>query len=104
MEIDVLKECGQEDIISRKAGAIIRALIIKNWSEKEISLVFSGKEIGYVSFFDEAIALLLKRNNKTKEEIVKKIKFQDIQPTDRNLLNHVFIARVMEQQKDKKGF
>ncbi|PIR25278.1 MAG: hypothetical protein COX62_07445 [Deltaproteobacteria bacterium CG_4_10_14_0_2_um_filter_43_8] len=93
--LDVIKVCG-EDFISRDAGLKIRKLILKHWDEKGIELKFSGKSISSVSFFDEAIGLLIKRDGKSPEELKQKLKFPDILPNDKRLLNHTVLARVRE--------
>jgi len=95
MKIDVSEICG-EDIISRDAGKKIRDLILSHWGEAEIEVIFGGRGVGSVSFFDEAIGLLMKRGGKKVEEIRRKIKFPDMKPEDRKLLNYVFSTRAQE--------
>ncbi|HSA59856.1 MAG TPA: DUF4325 domain-containing protein [bacterium] len=97
MTIDVMKVCG-EDIISRDAGRKVRELILQNWSEPSIEITFGGRRVGSVSFFDEAFGLLMKRGQKGVDEIRIKLKFPDLRPEDRTLLNHVFSTRVQEAQ------
>jgi hypothetical protein len=94
MDIDVVSVCG-EDIISRDAGRKIRDLILAAWNEKEIRILVKGRLIASVSFFDEAIGLLLRRG-KTIDEIRKKISFPDLQPNDRQLLNRIIKERIEE--------
>ncbi len=95
MVIDVVQVCG-EDIISRDSGRKVRDLILSCWDEPSIDVIFGGRRVGSVSFFDEAIGLLMKRGKKSAEEIGSKLKFPDLKPEDRRLLNHVFSARVQE--------
>lgn len=95
MKIRVPEICG-DDIISRDAGRKIRELIVSLWNEETIEILFEGKTVGSVSFFDEAIGLLLKRDKKSVEEIKRKLRFPDLGPEDRALLNYVFATRVKE--------
>jgi hypothetical protein len=97
MVIDVAKMCG-EDLISRDAGRKVREMMLASWHEAEIELRFSGHTVGSVSFFDEAVGLLLKRDKKTIEEVRRKLKFPDLLPPDRMLLNHVVEVRIQEQR------
>ncbi|MBL6990633.1 MAG: DUF4325 domain-containing protein [Bacteriovoracaceae bacterium] len=95
MKINIKKICG-EDIISRDAGKKIRDLLLENWSAKCIEISIGKIPIGSASFFDEAFALLLKREAKTIDEIKHKLKFVDICDDDRKLLNYVLMARITE--------
>ncbi|HEX5037777.1 MAG TPA: hypothetical protein VFX30_11510, partial [bacterium] len=61
-------------------------------------LVFGGRRVGSVSFFDEAFGLLMKRGKKSIDEIRGKLKFPDLKEEDRRLLNHVLFTRVQEAQ------
>lgn len=96
MKLDVVKICG-EDVISRDAGKKFRATILENWETPILEVLIGKTPIGSASFFDEAFALLLKRNNKSIEEVKAKLKFPDISPGDRKLLNYVMMARMTEQ-------
>ena len=97
MIIDVIEICG-EDIISREAGQKIRRLVLSNWHEPLIELIFHGRRVGSVSFFDEAIGLLMKREGKTADEIKEKLRFPDLLKEDRILLNHTVAARIKEAE------
>ncbi|NUM89095.1 MAG: hypothetical protein HUU37_07825 [Bdellovibrionales bacterium] len=96
MQIDIPETCG-EDFISRDAGQRIRNLIVANWDAPSIELLTKGKTIASVSFFDEAIGLLSKRGGKLWPEIIGKLKFPDLSPGDRMLLNSVVKARRDEE-------
>lgn len=96
MKLSVTEVCGS-DFISRDAGKIFRNEILKNWNCEEIEIIIGNTPIGSASFFDEAFALLLKRENKTPEEIRKKLKFTDITSEDKKLLNYVMMARMTEK-------
>jgi hypothetical protein len=95
VNVDVSSVCG-EDVISRAAGLKIRELLLANWSAPELSILFSGKKIASVSFFDEAFGLLLKKGGKQLPEIQAKLKFPDIVPSDLKLLNTVMRTRLEE--------
>ncbi len=95
MKIDVPMICGT-DLISRDSGKKIQELILQNWESPEITIDLGNKLIGSVSFFDEAFALLIKKGNKSLDEILKKIHFIRMKPEDRDLLNYVFSTRVKE--------
>src|SRR4030095_12671855 len=100
MNIDVPNVCG-EDLISRDSGKKIRDLILSNWNSNKIVLDFKDKLIGSVSFFDEAIALLIKKGNKHLDEIHSKLHFLNLRQEDRYLLNYVFSTRVKESENKK---
>ena len=95
MVIDVPKICG-EDLISRDAGQKIRRLILSSWNEPLIELKFNGRLVGSVSFFDEAIGLLMKKEGKSLDEIKKKLHFPDLLKEDQMLLNYTMNARIKE--------
>ncbi len=98
MKIDVPNICGN-DLISRDSGKKIRDLILQNWEDSEITVDLGNKLIGSVSFFDEAFALLIKKGNKSPDEILEKIHFIQMKPEDKDLLNYVFSTRVKEWKK-----
>lgn len=102
MIISVSDICG-EDIISRDAGRKIREMILSSWPHETIELHLGSRTIGSVSFFDEAIGLLLKKGGKPLEEIKAKLKFPDIKPADRNLLNYVMTTRIKESEASPEG-
>jgi len=95
MTINVPEICGA-DTISRDAGRKVRELILSGWHHDTIALIFGGKTVGSVSFFDEAIGLLLKRGGRSIEEVRKKLKFPDLTPADRTLLDYVVTTRLKE--------
>jgi hypothetical protein len=99
--IDVSRVCG-EDIISRDSGHKIRDLILENWDKEIIELHFGGRTVGSVSFFDEAIGLLLKKGGKSVDEVRKKLKFPDLKLEDRTLLNYVVVTRIKESEGRSK--
>lgn len=101
MEINVPSICG-EDLISRESGKKIRSLLLDHWSESKIILDFEDKLIGSVSFFDEALALLLKKGGKSIQEIQDKIGFKNLKKEDRDLLNFVIAARVKELESNSE--
>lgn len=88
MKLSIIEVCG-EDVISREAGKKFREVLIESWNEETIEIMIGNTPIGSASFFDEAIALLLKRENKSIDEVRKKLKFIDISEEDRKLLNYV---------------
>jgi len=97
MVIDVPEICG-DDLISRASGLKIRECILTHWDQDVIEIRLHGKLVGSVSFFDEAIGLLMKREKKSLAEIKQKLKFPDILKEDRVLLNHTVMTRVREQE------
>ncbi len=100
MILDVSQLCG-DDIISRDAGKKIRELILSAWDEASIELHFNGRTVGSVSFFDEAIGLLVKKGGKSIGAMKNKLKFPDLKPEDRALLNYVVLTRVKEARSQK---
>ena len=100
MKLSIKKVCGK-DFISRDAGKMFRDAIIKNWDKDVIEITVGSIPIGSASFFDEAIALLLKRENKTPDEVRKKLKFVDITDEDKKILNYVMMARMTEEKMNK---
>jgi hypothetical protein len=104
VDISVPKLCGT-DIISREAGKKVREAILKSWSEPTIRLLFEGQVVASVSFFDEAIGLLIKKGNKSLEDMRSKLEFPDLSAEDRKLLNNVMRTRIEENNlaSPKKG-
>ncbi|MCB0413151.1 MAG: DUF4325 domain-containing protein [Bdellovibrionales bacterium] len=97
MRLNVRDICGQ-DIISRDAGLKFRKVLLSNWKNKSIEIELGDQVIGSASFFDEAIALLIKREKKSIQEITKKLKFVDITNEDKKILNYVLMARISENE------
>ena len=95
MDIDIVSVC-ETDMISRKAGELIREKLLANWAEPELRLFLHGRKIASVSFFDEAIGLLMKKGGKTIDEMRIKLKFPELSPSDINLLNKVINPRLEE--------
>lgn len=95
MIVHVSTICG-DDIISRQSGRLLRDFLIANWAQDKIELYFDGKCVASVSFFDEAIGLLVKREGKSIDDIKTKLSFPDLDPQDKLLLNHTLLNRVRE--------
>jgi hypothetical protein len=96
--VDVPKLCG-DDIISRTSGKILRQHLLDHWKEDKISLKFYGKEVRSSSFFDEAIALLVRDFDKEIKELQNKLEFPDLDAIDRALLNDTLRKRLKELQR-----
>jgi len=97
MKLSVREICG-EDVISRAAGKKFREKILEHWEAPKLEILIGETPNGSASFFDEAIALLIKRDSKTIDELKKKLIFSDISDADRKLLNYVLLARVQESK------
>lgn len=100
--ISIDKHCG-DDRVSRDDGLRMREWIIKQWNKNDrIVFDFENILIASVSFLDEAFAKLA--FDYSKDELVKKLKFENLQHFDRALLNDLVLARIKETEiKNKNG-
>jgi hypothetical protein len=95
MDIYPHRLCGS-DIPFRDAGRKIRKIIEDNWDKEEIFVVyFEGRSVDSVSFFDEAFALLL-RKGISIELLKERLRFPDINESDKMLLNFSLAKRLEE--------
>jgi STAS-like domain of unknown function (DUF4325) len=98
MDVYPYKLCG-DDIPFRDAGQKVRKLIEAHWASGEIFVIrFEGRSVDSVSFFDEAFALLLKKEVSISD-LQSRIRFPDIQESDRFLLNFAIAKRRQELDK-----
>lgn len=100
--LSIQKHCGV-DRVSRDDGLRMREWIIKQWNKNDrIVFDFENILIASVSFLDEAFAKLA--FDYSKDELVKKLKFENLQHFDRALLNDLVRARIKEMEiKNKNG-
>jgi len=98
-----LKEKSKMQTITRGNGENINRLISDSWDkESEIVIDFSNILIASVSFFDEAFGKLAFRY--PKEELQKKLSFENIENYDRALLNDILISRYRQKELGQNGF
>ena len=84
-------------LVSRGDGALVRRAVEKHWDDNEpLLLDFSGVRVASVSFFDEALGLLARKF--PLDEIRVRVRVENIDPTDRALLNRIVIARARERE------
>ena len=99
--INIRNHC-KDDCVSRDDGLKLREWIEEQW-DKEVQLVFDFDNvlIASVSFIDEAFAKLAFEHG--RDELVEKLKFENLCPFDRALLNDLIKARLREKvSKSKK--
>jgi STAS-like domain of unknown function (DUF4325) len=82
--------------VSRSDGARLRRLIETHWSDDDaLVLDFSGVRIASVSFFDESIGLLARTH--PLDELQRRVRVENIDPSDRALLNQIVLSRARER-------
>ena len=100
ININIKKHCG-DDCVSRDDGFRLREWIEKEWKNNDkLTFDFGNLLIASVSFIDEAFAKLA--FNHRKEELVNKLKFENLRPFDRALLNDLVLARIRESESSLK--
>lgn len=83
--------------VTRGDGAHLRRAIEERWDEAEpLILDFSGLRIASVSFFDESLGLLAKAH--PLPELTRRVQVENIDPSDRSLLNSIVLARTRERE------
>jgi hypothetical protein len=83
--------------VTRGDGALLRRAIIERWDEADpLVLDFTGLRIASVSFFDESLGLLAKAH--PLGELTRRVRVENIDPSDRNLLNSIVLARSRERE------
>ena len=80
--IDLWKTFTAEERMTREGGGKLRDLIL---DQNQVKLLFHGKAIASVSFFDESIAKLAE-NGWSTQRIFKEIEFNQIHPRDLAIL------------------
>ena len=97
-----LKNMCKKRTVTRKDGEQIKKLISESWDrEKKIVIDFNNISIASVSFFDEAFGKLAFVY--PKENLRKKLSFNNIEEYDRALLNDILISRYHQKELNKKG-
>ena len=98
MDIYPHQICGDR-IPFREAGKIVQKLIQDNWRKGEVFIIhFEGKTVDSISFFDEAIALLLTKEI-TIDDLKRRVRFPDIQESDKYLLNFALAKRIAKPNR-----
>ena len=83
--------------ITRPDGARLRKLIEDHWLDSEpITLDFKGLRIASASFFDESLGLLAQKHG--TKLLLSRVTVQNIDPSDRALLNRIVASRAQERQ------
>lgn len=96
MKIDLRKECAKKTV-TRGDGEVINKLLLNAWnSEDRIIIDFGNISIASVSFLDEAFGKLA--FNYSKEKLVEKLSFENIDEYDRALLNDIFLSRYRQKE------
>ena len=102
MKINLKDKCGK-DTITREDGQTINEIIIRAWDDEEkIVIDLNNIIIASVSFFDEAFGKLA--FHYSKDSLVKKLSFENINEFDRALLNDIIISRFHHGELGKNGF
>jgi len=101
MRINLKDKCGK-DTITREDGQVINDLIKNSWDkEDKIIIDLNNITIASVSFLDEAFGKLA--FDYPRDEIVKKLSFENIQDYDRALLNDILISRYHQKDVGANG-
>ncbi len=101
MIIDLKTEC-KKGTITREDGEIIRKLLQNNWdTTNKFDIDFNNLEVASVSFIDEAFGRLAFKYS--KEELKRKLKFRNILPFDKSLLNDILLSRYRQKAMGQNG-
>lgn len=101
MELNLQDKCSKQTI-TRSDGEIIARVITESWEKEEkIIIDFNNILIASVSFFDEAFGKLAFEYS--KEDLVKKISFINLQEYDRALVNDIIISRYHQRELGQNG-
>jgi len=102
MRINLKDKCSKETI-TREDGQIINDLIKSVWDkEDKIIIDLNNITIASVSFLDEAFGKLA--FDYTKDILIKKLSFENINEFDRALLNDIFISRFHQKDLGENGY
>jgi len=97
-----LKDKYEKQTITRKDGEQISKMILEAWDNQDkITIDFSNILIASVSFLDEAFGKLAFRY--AKEELKKKLAFENLEQYDRALLNDILISRYHQKELGLNG-
>lgn len=102
MQINIKQICHKKTV-TRMDGEKIYTILTQAWNAEEVFFVnFDNILVASVSFMDEAFGKLATRY--TKEELQKKLRFENLVEYDRALLNDVLLARLRQKflEKNKK--
>ena len=100
MKINLKKERGTQTI-TREDGLVIAKKLMKAIEEGDkVVIDFDNILIASVSFFDEAFGKLAFKYS--RETLVKKLSFKNIEEYDRALLNDILISRYHQQELQEK--
>ena len=95
--IDVAEFCSGAHL-TRADGARLRAEIEGHWNDSDpVCLDFKGLRIASVSFFDESLGLLALKH--ALDELARRVRIENINPPDRELLNKIVSTRAKERDE-----
>jgi len=101
MRIDITKIC-EKRTVTREDGEKINEILNKEWNEEEnFNINFDNILVASVSFLDEAFGKLALQH--TKEDLQKKLKFENIVEYDRALLNDILYSRFRQKALGENG-
>ena len=100
MRINLKAERGKQTITREDGLVIANKLIQAMEKEENITIDFDNILIASVSFFDEAFGKLAFKYS--KDTLVKKLTFENIEEFDRALLNDILISRYHQIGLGKK--
>lgn len=94
--VDIKEICGKNRV-TRDDGKKIHDIIREQWhSNEKIKIDFGDLLVASVSFTDEAFGKLAFEFS--KEEIVSKLKFENMQEFDKALLNDILSSRFRQKE------
>jgi hypothetical protein len=100
MKIDIVKIC-KKKTVTRDDGEKINKILGENWNKiSHFDVDFNNVLVASVSFIDEAFGKLALQH--TKENLQRKIKFENILDYDRALLNDILHSRFRQKAIDEK--
>ena len=97
-----LKDEYEKQTITRDDGEQINKMIVEAWdNEDKITIDFSNILIASVSFLDEAFGKLAFAY--PKEDLTKKLAFENLERYDRGLLNDILTSRYHQKELGQNG-
>jgi len=101
MKIDI-KGISKKRTVTRDEGERIQRILRKSWNKEQHFIVdFDNVLVASVSFLDEAFGKLALQY--TKEDLQKKLKFENMVEYDRALLNDILYSRLRQRELGEDG-
>lgn len=99
MKLDIQQICGK-NTVTREDGRAINRILDENWDQAAVlEIDFGNILVASVSFIDEAFGKLALKH--TKEDLQKKLVFENMVTYDRKLLNDILLSRLRQKAAEQ---